>query len=488
MTSTPTKVEPHVWRIAIVVILGAIMSVLDTTIVNVALDTLSRDLHSPIDTVQWVVTGYLLALAAVIPVTGWAAKRFGARRLYLVALVAFTAGSALCGLATSTEMLIGFRVLQGIGGGMLLPIGQITLVKAAGPRNLPRVMSAIGVPIVLAPVFGPTLGGLLLQHAGWQWIFLVNVPIGLVAFIAAVKLLPRDKPVEAGRLDAIGLALVATGLVGVTYGLAESGSAGSLVATQVLAPFLVGLALIAAFVLRALRIEKPLLDVRLFANRAFASAAATTFCLGAALFGAMILMPLYFQTVRGEDAIHTGLLLAPQGVGAAFAMALSGRATERFGGGLTALGGGILTVVATLPFVLIQASTSYWLISAAMIFRGFGIGMSMMPAMTAAFTVLRPEQVNDATPQLNVLQRVGGSIGTAILSVVLSNRIASAGSQPTRDAVASAFGGTYWWVLGVTAVALLPTLVLTLVERRSRLAGEGTVVPLRPDTALEAAA
>src|SRR6185312_2416715 len=212
-TSSP-GIEPHVWRIAIVIILGAIMSVLDTTIVNVALDDLSKDLNSSLDSIQWVVTGYLLALAAVIPITGWAARRFGSRRLYLVALVAFTAGSALCGLAWSPGSLVAFRVLQGIGGGMLMPIGQMILVKAAGPRNLPRVMAAIGVPIILAPVFGPTLGGLLLEHAGWQWIFLVNVPVGIAAVTAAVKLLPHDTAEEAGKLDALGLALVATGLVG----------------------------------------------------------------------------------------------------------------------------------------------------------------------------------------------------------------------------------------------------------------------------------
>ena len=186
------RIEPHVWRIASVVILGVIMSVLDTTIVNVALHDLSGDLHAPLDSIQWVITGYLLSLAAVIPITGWAVRRYGARRLYLIALVVFTVGSALCGLAWSSGSLIAFRVLQGVGGGMLTPIGQMILVKAAGPRNLPKVMSAIGFPIVLAPVFGPTLGGLLLQDAGWQWIFMINVPVGILAFTLALRLLPRD--------------------------------------------------------------------------------------------------------------------------------------------------------------------------------------------------------------------------------------------------------------------------------------------------------
>src|SRR3954451_13904217 len=216
MTSD-SRISPHVWRVAVVVILGAIMSVLDTTIVNVALDTLAKDLHSPLTDIQWVVTGYMLALAAVIPVSGWAVTRFGAKRLYLVSLVLFTAGSALCGLSWSTATLIGARVLQGLGGGMLMPVGQMILVRAAGPRNMAKVMSAIGVPIILAPVFGPTLGGLLVEHAGWQWIFFVNLPIGVAAVIAALRLLPRDAivPAEAGKLDATGLGLVASGLVGI---------------------------------------------------------------------------------------------------------------------------------------------------------------------------------------------------------------------------------------------------------------------------------
>jgi EmrB/QacA subfamily drug resistance transporter len=476
---------PRLWRIAIVVILGAIMSVLDTTIVNVALDTLSKDLHAPLDSIQWVVTGYMLALAAVIPITGWAASRFGARRLYLISLVLFTAGSALCGFAWSPGTLIAARVLQGLGGGMLMPIGQMILVRAAGPQNMARVMSAIGVPIILAPVFGPTLGGLLVEHAGWQWIFFVNLPVGIAAVFAASRLLPRDEasPAKAGRLDATGLALVASGLVGITYGLAESGTAGSLLAGPVMIPFLLGVALVAAFVVRALKIDNPLLDVRLYANKAFAAASVTMTALGAALFGAMVLMPLYFQLVRHEDAVHTGLLLAPQGIGAAIAMFLSGRVTERLGGGLTSLIGGTITILATIPFVLIEANTSFVLISAAMIVRGFGIGMSMMPSMTAAYAVLRPDQINDATPQLNVLQRVGGSIGTAILTVVLQSGISGL-AAPSPAGIAGAFGDTYYWVLAISLVALAPTIVLTIVERRAKANAEA----LPADVALEAVA
>jgi EmrB/QacA subfamily drug resistance transporter len=461
-----SKIEAHVWRIAAVIVLGTIMSVLDTTIVNVALNDLGQDLNASVDKIQWVVTGYLLALAAVIPVSGWASRRFSSRNVYMFSLVLFTLGSVLCGLADSVQSLVAFRVIQGIGGGMLVPTGQMILVKAAGPRNLPKVMSAIGVPIVLAPILGPTIGGLLLEHVSWQSIFLVNLPVGIVTLVAALKMLPKDKPEGAEPLDFLGLGILSVGLVGVTYGLAETGSAGTLIAGSVLIPLLVGLAGVAIFVLRALKVPNPLLNVRLYKDRAFTAASITTFCLGAALFGAMVLMPLYFQTVRGQDAVDTGLLLIPQGLGAAVAMGLSGRATERWGGGITAALGTAITLVATIPFVLLTDSTSFVLIGAAMVVRGFGVGMSIMPAMTAAYSVLTPKQVTHATPQLTTLQRVGGSMGTAILTVILQTHLESAGAS--TSAQASAFGTTFVWVMAITAAALAPTLLLARIERRGR--------------------
>src|SRR5256714_1086871 len=190
MTATADRIEAHVWRLSAVVMVGSIMSILDTTIVNVALQTLGHDLHSTISDIQWVVTGYMLALAAVIPVTGWAARRFGAKRVYLVSLVLFTAGSALCGIASSSTELIVFRVLQGVGGGMIMPIGQLMMAEAAGPQRMGRVMSILSVPVMLAPILGPTIGGLILDNASWRWIFFVNLPIGVLAVIAALRVLP----------------------------------------------------------------------------------------------------------------------------------------------------------------------------------------------------------------------------------------------------------------------------------------------------------
>jgi EmrB/QacA subfamily drug resistance transporter len=339
-------------------------------------------------------------------------------------------------------------------------------------------MGVIGVPMVLAPIFGPTIGGLLLEHLGWRWIFYVNLPIGIVGVALALRLLPAVQQRTVASLDKLGFGLLASGVPLLVYGLAEIGQKGGIDYASVIWPIVAGLALIAVFVVHSLRAPAPLLDVRLYLNRAFSAASLTTFAVGAGLFGAMLVMPLYFQLVRGEDAVHTGLLLIPQGIGAAIAMPLAGRAADRAGGGRVAVAGLVATLVATVPFALIGAQTSYWLIGAAMIARGFGIGMTMMPAMSAAYAALTPADIANATPQLNVVQRVGGAIGSALLTVVLDHGIThAAGAAPAL--IAPAFAGTYWWVFAVTAVALGPALLLARVEsrRHGRAVAPGHATP-----------
>ena len=462
------RIPRHVWVISAVVIVGSIMSILDTTIVNVALDTLGRELHASIANIQWVVTGYMLSLAAVIPVTGWAARRFGAKPVYLTSLVLFVAGSALCGFATSSTELIVFRVLQGIGGGMILPIGQLMMAEAAGPKRMGRVMSIVAVPAMLAPILGPTIGGLILDNTTWRWIFFVNLPIGVIAVIAAWRVLPTVARQKTESLDYVGFLLMAAGLPLITYGLAEVGQTGSFTALKVLGPLIGGLLLVAAFARHALRVPRPLLDLRLYRRPTFSTASVTMFCVGAALFGGMILLPLYWQTIRHESVVVTGLLTAPQGLGAALVMPIAGRLTDRYGGGPLTLIGVTLCTVATIPFGLIGAHTSIVWLSVAMLVRGFGIGFAFMPAMSAAFASLKRSELSDATPQLNVLQRVGGSIGTAVLAVVLQRSLA--GAHSLSDA-AGAYGTAFWFAAGLTALAIIPSLILVRAERAARRGG-----------------
>ncbi len=319
-----------------VVVLGSSMTILDATIVNVALPTLGQDLHTSIATIQWVPTIYLLAFASVIPLTGWLSGRFGARTVWLASLGLFMAGSLLAALSPSIGVLIGARVVQGLGGGTIMPLGQSMLAQAAGPKRMGRVMSIVGVPMLLLPVFGPLIGGALIGAASWRWIFLVNLPVGLLAIALAVRLLPAGGPrpmtaITAQRLDVPGAVLLSGGLALFLYGLAEAGQHAQLATLSALGPMAGGALAVALFGWRALRVPNPLVDLRLFRQRGFAAGTAVNFVLGTALFGVALLLPLYFELVRGRTPVQTGLLLAPQGLGAAVTISLAGYLTDRVG-------------------------------------------------------------------------------------------------------------------------------------------------------------
>ena len=449
--------EAALRRTMVAVVFGGLMSMLDTTIVNIALRTLSVRLHADLASVQWVVTGYLLALAAALPLAGWLAGRFGARQVYVASIATFTLASLACGLSTSLPELIGFRVLQGIAGALTMPVGQMILVPVAGRARMARVMGTLSIPIVMAPIFGPVLGGLLLEHAGWQWIFYVNLPVGLVAVPLALWLLPRDQARTADRPDFTGLFLISAGSAAATYGLASAGAQP----VRVWLPLAVGAALLAAFAIRSGRIDRPLLDVRLYRNRAYASSSLVNFALGGIIFGGMILLPLYYQSVRLQDPVMTGLLIAPTGVGIAITAPLASRLTDRFGSGRTALAGALVNAAGTVPLLFLGASTSYLWLSAVLLVRGIGISLCMIPAMSAIYRAIPPSKVADGTTQVNVLNRLGGSTGTAVFTIVLQHAIAGTGPS------GSAYGDAFRWVLGAGLLMAVPTIFLARAESRA---------------------
>ena len=480
--------------IAIVVIVGAIMSILDTTIVNVALQTLRLELDASLSTIQWVSTGYLLALASAIPLTGWAAERFGPKRVWMTAVAAFVITSALCGLAWSGTSLIAFRILQGFAGGMIMPVGMITLAQASGPTRMGKVMSVVGVPMLLAPVFGPVIGGAIVENLSWRWIFFVNLPVGIVGLLLARRLLP-DLP-AVGRasadghaqpeLDWRGLALLSPGVGAIVFGLSEYGAHGTMSAPTAWVPLVLGLVAVAAFVVHGLHTRYPIVDVSLFRSGGFAAAAATIFLVGIALFGSMILLPLYYQLARGESPLIAGLLIAPQGLGAAVGMNLAGNATDRYGGGRVVIVGLLFLMAGTAIFTQVGGVTSYWLISAALVMRGIGLGAALMPAMAAAYATLQRSQIPRATPALNVLQRVGGSLGAALLIVILQNQLGSL-TTPSAEGAAQAFAHTFWFAFALSAAALIPAVLLVREERKARRAARAEAAePSVEPTALAA--
>src|ERR671921_325297 len=264
--------------VAAVATLGLIMAVLDTTIVNVALDTLAKDMHVSLATGQWISTGYLLSLAAVIPISGWITERFGSKSTWIASIALFAGGSALCALATSAGELIAFRVLQGLGGGMLVPVGFTLVAQSAGPLRIGRALSLVGVPILLGPIFGPIIGGFIVDSAAWQWIFVVNVPIAVVAIVTAGRFLEPDAGrADAGALDWLGALLLCPGLAGIVFGLSGTESHGGIDQPIAFAPILAGFALVGLFAWHSLRVARPLIELRLFRSRGFRAAAGATF-------------------------------------------------------------------------------------------------------------------------------------------------------------------------------------------------------------------
>ena len=461
---------------AVVVVLGAIMTILDATIVNVALPVLGQDLHTSISVIQWVPTIYLLAFASVIPLTGWISGRFGAKPVWLASLGLFMTGSLLAGLSPSIGALIVSRAVQGIGGGMIMPLGQSILAQVAGPKRMGRVMSIVGVPMLLAPIFGPLIGGSLIGAANWRWIFFVNLPVGLLAIALAVRLLPAAGARSAQRLDVPGAVLLPGGLALILYGLAEAGQHAQWTAPAALGPMAAGAAAVALFVRHALRVPNPLIDVRLFRRRGFATGTAVNFVLGTALFGVALLLPLYFEILRGASPLQTGLLLAPQGLGAAIAISLAGYLTDRVGARRVVLPGVLLALAGTAWYTQIGAHTPYWALVVPLFLVGAGLGATITPAMAAAFHDLPPAAMGQATSAINVAQRVAGALGSALLAVVLQQAMSArlpgfhggigqagalaAASPHAAAALAGAFGTSFAVALAITALALIPALLL----------------------------
>ena len=426
----PDKIDAAVLKVAGVVVLGAIMSILDITVVNVALPTFQVEFGEPgaplpYSTVAWTVTAYTLALATVIPMTGWAADRFGTKRLYMTALLLFTLGSVLCAMAPTIEALIGFRVLQGLGGGMLMPLGMTIMTRAAGPARMGRLMAILGVPMLLGPIFGPILGGWLIENYSWHWIFLINVPIGAIAIVYAWRVLASDRPEPSESFDWIGMALLSPGLALFLYGVSSIPGEGTIASAKVLVPGIIGLLMVVGFVFWSFKPEHPLLDLRLFKNRNLTVSIITMFLFAAAFFGGLLLVPTYFQQVRGETALQAGWLMAVQGLGAMITMPIAGALMDKLPVGRIVPIGLVGIIGGMFALTQLTATTPYTFILPVLFVMGLGMGATMMPLMTSALKTLTSHEVARGSTLLNISQQIASSIGVAIMSVVLTNALSS---------------------------------------------------------------
>ena len=418
------RTAPSPTTIVLTVIAGTVMIPIDITIVAVAIARLSQETGASLPVIQWVATGYTLALATVIPAAAWAISRFGARQVFLTAIGVFTIGSGLIAVSWNVESLIAFRVLQGLGGGFVMPAAMTLTLRSAPPEERGRLMALMGLPVLVGPVFGPVLGGWLLDTMSWRWMFLINLPLGLIGLVLGMRNLPRLERGPSARLDVRGLLLLPPAMALLVLG--TSFAEGTLFEAQVLVPIGAGIVLVALFVRHALRAAAPLLDIRLLARPLTGGSAALLVCFAGGYFGSMILVPLYWQVVRGESATTAGLLMAPAGIAAGIMIQVSGRLIDRFPP-LPVIGSGI--VISTLGFgaLALQLSADAPMLALAMThaIATAGAGFVMLPTMTIATRYLEDSAIPAGSTMINVLNQVATALCTAGVSVLLAAALSS---------------------------------------------------------------
>ncbi|WP_112491042.1 MFS transporter [Streptomyces bacillaris] len=478
---------------------GAFLAQLDTTIVNVSLaDTSAR--FGPIAQVQWIVTAYLLALVALMPAAGWLASRFGPRRTFLVSLAVFALGSAACALSRTLPELVAARGLSGAAAGVLTPVATILLTSGMPRERLGQVQALNGSVMLISPLLGPTVGGLLVHGLGWWAVYAVNLPLCAVLLLVAVRKVPVDAPAapaaaaapaapggpagEGGQggarrpLDVLGLITAAACTVCVVLavhafaGTGGTGATGLLTDRAFLVPAALSVLSGTVFVRHQLRTAAPLLDLRLFAHRVYRTAATNIFCLGFVLFSPMMLIPLYFESARGESAVTTGLLMSAGGTGVVVAGLACRPIMRKIGGGTTVVIGIVLTMMATVPLTMLSATTSYVVLCAGLAVRGLGTGLTIVPAMTRAFESIEPRSIPDASAQLNLVQRIGGTFALAVVTVVLDRA-----AHAHHGLVPAAFADSFGWLLAVYAFTLIPAVALLLADRRERSLRAASAAP-----------
>jgi MFS transporter, DHA2 family, multidrug resistance protein len=421
----PDKLDAALLRITAVCVLSAMMPLFDVTIVTVAQRTWITAFESDMAVVAWTMTGYILAAAAVIPLVGWAADRFGTKRLFMGSVVAFTLGSLLCAIAPNITLLIAFRIVQGCGSGMLIPLVTIILTREAGAKRLGRILSVLGVPMLLAPLLGPVLGGWLIDANGWPSIFWINLPIGLIAFALAAIVFPDDHPAPSETFDFIGTLLLSPGLAAFLYGVSLIPSCGTVVDPRVWIPAMIGLVLITGFVFHALHHTKhPLIDLRLFTNRVVTLANAATLLFYPSFVGALMLLPSYFQQVLHQTPAQAGISMVPRALGAMLTMTLAGALVDKRGPreilvvGITLLAAGM----GIFAYGVAKQADCLSTLLAGLTITGLGAGCATPSLSASAMSALAPHQIARGSTLFNVNQHVAAALGTVLMSVILTSQ------------------------------------------------------------------
>jgi EmrB/QacA subfamily drug resistance transporter len=449
--------------VASVFVLALFMDILDLTIVNVSLFAISKEFNTSLATTTWIVLGYSLSLALWIPVSGWVGDRFGTRRTFIFALVMFVFASVLCGQAQSVSQLIAFRVLQGVGGGMLTPTGIALLYRSFPPAQRAKASTILAVPTVLAPASGPVLGGLLTDSVGWRWIFRVNIPIGLVALALAVFGLKKDDVTTKRPLDIRGFALTALAFPASVYAL-ERGAEEGWLSSRIVVAVVVGIAASATLVWWSLRSPLPLLDLRLLGERLFRTSNIISIVSTMAFLGLTFLLPQFLQRVAGYSASSAGLATFPQAFGVIVSSRVVGRFYAKVGPRRLMFFGFVGMSIMTAGFVFLSSDPNPWAIRSIMFVRGLFLAFTFIPLQAASYAKISPEQTGRASAIFSTQRQLGSAIGVALLSTVLLSTI----PQPFGRGVVpveavDGFTTAFHWAFAVAALLTLAAAALSLL-------------------------
>ncbi|WP_435582099.1 DHA2 family efflux MFS transporter permease subunit [Amycolatopsis thermoflava] len=446
------RLDPALVRMITAVLLGGILGILNSTMVATGTDVLAADFRASLSTIGWATTGFLLAVTVAIPFTTWAVDRFGGRRMWLSGLAVFLAGSLAAGCAWDVGSLIAARVVQGLGAGILDPLVLTLLARAAGPARAGRVMGLMGVVLSLGPVLGPVAGGAVLDVLPWRWMFLLNVPLGLVAVLLALRSVPRDDGPSAvpAPLDVRGLALLGPGFAALVLALSRAAEHTAFATASVLVPLVAGVVLLLAYGGHARRAAAPLIDLRLFARGGFTASVAVMALVGLGTFANLFVLPLYYQQVHGHGVLAAGLLVAPLGLGGALSMPLAGRLSDRIGARVLVRAGAVVALLAGLAFTWMGPDAGQAWPAVAAIVMGLGLGFVGAPTMGSLYRTLPAELVPQGSSALYMLNQLGASIGVVVVTLIL---------ETAGDAMAG-FHGVYWFAVGALVVVLAASPLL----------------------------